>query len=98
MGKTSAFITLLTVELLLPHSHSLKEKRRVLRGLKERIRSKFNASVAETAYQDKWQRAVLAVCLVGSDKHHLLLSSAQISNLCKETPDIIITVIEQQWL
>ena len=36
-----------------------------MRGLRDRIRSKFNASVAEVGYRDKWQRAVLAVCLVG---------------------------------
>ena len=98
MSEQSCFVTLLTIELLIPHSHSLKEKRRAIRGLKDRIRSKFNASVAEIAYQNKWQRAVLAVCLVGGDKHYLSSNTAQIRSLCEEASDVTITAIDQQWL
>jgi uncharacterized protein len=98
MSEQSCFVTLLTIELLIPHSQSLKEKRRALRALKDRIRSRFNASVAEVAYQNKWQRAALAVCLVGSDKHYLQSNTAQIRNLCEEASDITITAIDQQWL
>ena len=98
MNKQSCFVTLLTIELLIPYSQSLKDKRQALRGLKERIRNKFNASVAEVAYQNKWQRAVLAVCLVGSDKHYLQANAAQIRNVCEEAADVTITTIEQQWL
>ena len=98
MNEQSCFVTLLTVELLIPHSRSLKDKRRALQGIKERIRSKFNASVAEVAYQDKWQRAVLAICLVGSDKHYLLSNTARIRTLCEEASDVTITAIELQWL
>lgn len=98
MNEQSYFVTLLTIELLIPHSQSLKDKRRAVRGLKDRIRSKFNASVAEVAYQNKWQRAVLAVCLVGGDKRYLLANTAKIRSLCEEASDVMITAIEQQWL
>jgi uncharacterized protein YlxP (DUF503 family) len=98
MSQQSCFVTLLTIELQIPCSQSLKDKRRVLRSLKDRIRSKFNASVAEVAYQDKWQRAVLAVCLVGSDKHHLLANTALIRTLCEEPSEVIVIATEQQWL
>ena len=98
MSEQSCFVTLLTIELLIPYSQSLKDKRRALQGIKDRIRSKFNASVAEVAYQNKWQRAVLAVCLVGSDKHYLSSNTAQIRNLCEEASDVTITAVEQQWL
>ncbi len=98
MNEPSCFVTLLTIELLIPYAHSLKEKRREVRGLKDRIRSKFNASVAEVGYQDKWQRAVLAVCLVGSEKSKLMSNTARIRNICEETTDIVITAIDQEWL
>ncbi|PKH06835.1 hypothetical protein CXF93_13180 [Moritella sp. Urea-trap-13] len=63
---------------MIPHAQSLKDKRREVRGLKDHIRSKFNASVAEVGYQDKWQRTTLAVGLVGSDKHLLESTAARI--------------------
>ena len=65
-----ATIGVLTLELRLENSHSLKEKRHVLEGLKTRLRNKFNVSVAEIDYQDLWQRAALAVVTVSSDHTH----------------------------
>ncbi|HUP19895.1 MAG TPA: DUF503 domain-containing protein [Gemmatimonadota bacterium] len=49
-------------------AQSLKEKRFVLRSLKDRIGQRFNVSVAETGYQDKWQRCELAVATVGPQR------------------------------
>lgn len=43
---------------------SLKEKRRVVRSLKDRLHGRFNVSVAETGHQDLWQRAELTACVV----------------------------------
>ncbi|HFB68493.1 MAG TPA: DUF503 domain-containing protein [Calditrichae bacterium] len=60
-------IALLTVELYIPGATSLKEKRMVIRGLKDRISHKYNVSVAELDYQDKWQRAQLGIVQIGND-------------------------------
>lgn len=98
MNGKACFVTLLTIELMIPHAQSLKDKRREVRGLKDRIRSKFNASVAEVGYQDKWQRATLAVGLVGSDKRQLESTTARIRTLCEEATEVIVTAIEQEWL
>ena len=57
----------LTWELSLPGCSSLKEKRSVIRSLRDRLRSRFNVSVAETALQDVHARAQLTVALVASD-------------------------------
>ena len=54
-------------DLSLPECLSLKDKRRVVKSLKDRLRKRFNVSVAETAYQDAWSRAELSVALVASD-------------------------------
>ena len=56
-----------TWELNLPGCSSLKEKRSILRSLKDRLRNKFNVSVAETAFQDVRKRAQLTIALVASD-------------------------------
>ena len=56
-----------TWELSLPGCASLKEKRSVIRSLRDRLRSKFNVSVAETALQDVHARAQLTIALVASD-------------------------------
>jgi uncharacterized protein YlxP (DUF503 family) len=58
-------VALLTLELFLSTSHSLKDKRTVLRRLKDRLGA-LNVSVAEVAHQDVWQRAGLAVATVAS--------------------------------
>lgn len=58
-------IGVLTVELFLPESHSLKEKRMVLRSVKDRLK-KFNVSVAETEYLDVWQRAGLEIVAIST--------------------------------
>ena len=55
------------VSLYLPENRSLKGKRRVIKSLVQRIKNKFNVSVAETASHDEWQRAVLSFCLVAND-------------------------------
>lgn len=55
-------------ELHLDGCTSLKEKRAVLRSLKDRLRGRHNVSVAETDYQDKWQRAELCAAIVSSDR------------------------------
>jgi uncharacterized protein len=58
-----AVVALLTLELFVSHAHSLKEKRMVLRRVKDRLAA-MNLSVAETAHQDLWQRATLSVVAV----------------------------------
>ena len=57
-------------ELHLPASQSLKDKRAVLKSLKDRLHQRFNVSVAETAHQDLWQRAELTASVVSTDRRH----------------------------
>jgi uncharacterized protein len=55
------------ITLFLSASHSLKEKRMVLRRVKTHVHEKFNAAIAEVGDNDLWQRAALAVTVVGKD-------------------------------
>ena len=65
-----ATVGVLTLELRLDTSHSLKDKRQVVKGLKDRLRHKFNVAVAEIDHQDLWQRALVAAVTVSSEQHH----------------------------
>jgi uncharacterized protein YlxP (DUF503 family) len=67
---SAARVALGMVELHLPDVASLKDKRHVLKGLKERVRARFEVSVAEVDHQDTWQRATLAVAYVSADARH----------------------------
>ena len=58
----------LSVDLHIPLSQSLKSKRRVVKSIKDRVRARHNVSVAEVGALDKWQRALLAVAMVANDR------------------------------
>ena len=60
-------VGIVRVELHLPGAQSLKDKRQVVRSLKERLRERVHASVAEVEYQDLWQRTAIGIAVVGSD-------------------------------
>jgi hypothetical protein len=57
----------LTLELVIYEAQSLKDKRRVVKSLKERIRNRFNVSVSEVEHQELRQRAGLVVAMVSND-------------------------------
>ncbi|MDD8026869.1 MAG: DUF503 domain-containing protein [Acidobacteriota bacterium] len=59
-------VGLLTLELHFPHARSLKDKRRELQGLKDRLR-RHNAAVAELDHQDVWQRTRLGIVTLNAD-------------------------------
>lgn len=61
-------IGILTIDILIPFSASLKEKRRVLKSLKDKLRNTFNISIAEIDYHDKWQRSRLAIANINQSK------------------------------
>lgn len=61
-------VAIARVTIFIGGSHSLKDKRMVVRRVKDLVRDKFNASIAEVAEHDVWQRAVLGITLVGADR------------------------------
>jgi len=64
-------IGLLTLEIHIPDARSLKDKRQVLRSLKDRLRAHFNVAVAELKHQEVWQRARVGVVSISGDGRHL---------------------------
>ena len=61
-------VGVLTLEIHVESSHSLKEKRHVVKSLKDRLRQKFNVSVSEIDHLDSWQSSVVAVVTVSIDR------------------------------
>ena len=59
-----------TIELHILEPNSLKEKRKVIKSIVSRVKNKFNVSIAEVGYQDKWQRSVLGVAVVSTAQDH----------------------------
>lgn len=57
-------------ELEVLGAQSLKDKRRVVKSLKERLQARFRVSAAETRHQDLWQRAEIAACVVSAEHGH----------------------------
>jgi len=63
-------IGVLTLEIHIEEAHSLKEKRHVVKSLKDRLRERFNVSVAEIDFLDSWQHSVIAAVTVSNDRVH----------------------------
>lgn len=64
-------IAYLTLELRIEGAHSLKDKRQVLRSIKDRLRNSFNISIAEIEVTDLWQRATLGVVSISNSRDYL---------------------------
>ena len=60
-------VALARLSIYIPHSHSLKEKRAVVRKIVDRMQARFKLHLSEVGGQDTWQRAVLGFAMVGSD-------------------------------
>jgi len=82
------FIGVCTFTVHIPDSGSLKTKRQSLRSLKDRIRSKFNVSVAEIEDNDLWQKATLAVAAVSNDRTHLNQTLDHVLDMVRSVPEL----------
>jgi hypothetical protein len=64
-------VGVLKLTLFIPENHTLKGKRGVLRKIKARVTNEFNVSIAECEDHDLWQKTILGVCQVGTDKGYI---------------------------
>jgi uncharacterized protein YlxP (DUF503 family) len=79
----------MTIQLFIPTTHSLKEKRSVIRSVIARLRNEFNISVAEVGEQDRWQLSVIGIACVSSDAPYLDGQMQAILNwLADNRPDL----------
>ena len=90
-------IGLLTLDLHFPGARSLKDKRMVLRRVKDRIK-KFNVAVSEVEHQDLWQRAALAVVTVSTDQTHADHELAAVADEIERVEPGLITRTDIEFL
>lgn len=95
--KRSSIAHLILV-LHIPGARSLKEKRHFLSGLIGRIRERYPVSVAETGYQDLWQRALVEVVMVSSDTRLPVRIFEKIVDLARSNPEIELLDSHQETL
>jgi uncharacterized protein YlxP (DUF503 family) len=90
-------VAVLSVELHIPYARSLKDKRMVLRRLKDRLQ-KFNVAVSEVEYQDLWQRAGLGVVAISTTADHVERELAAAADEIERLEPGLITRTEIEFL
>jgi len=91
-------VAVVQVELHIPTSRSLKEKRAALRPVVEGIRHRFQISVAEVGYQDKWQRALVGMAVVSDSVGHATAVVDSVQRWVWARPDIEVCRFETTWV
>ena len=77
----SMIVGVLRIELFIPESGSLKSKRYAIKSIKDRLKSRFNVSVAEVDNSDKWQRSSLGIAVVSNESKHIESILGNVMNL-----------------
>ena len=90
-------VALLHVELFIPYAQSLKDKRMVLRRVKDRLQ-KFNVAVAEVEHQDKWQRAGLGIVGISTTAEHVERELATVVDEIDRVEPGLVTRTEIEFL
>jgi uncharacterized protein len=91
-------IGLLRVEVHYPESGSLKTKRSTLKSVTDCLRKQFNVSVAEVEFQNLWQRSVLALATVNTDRSHANSTLSKALELLDDEADLQVTGVQTEFL
>lgn len=95
---TEAHFVAVSIEFLIHHAASLKEKRHVVASVKDRLRARFNASVAEIGALDQYQHAVLGMALVSNDRVVLEREVNAIRQFMVDVRDIELVDVAFEWM
>lgn len=91
-------ILLIQLSLQIPYANSLKDKRRQIKSLKDRLRKRFNVSVAETGALDTWRQAEMGVCMISNDRAYLEQQFSLIEALVLEYTELELVILRREWL
>lgn len=94
----STHIALVSIEFLIHHAASLKDKRRVVSSVKDRLRARFNAGVAELGYLDEWQRCSIGLVMLGNERAPVEREVNAVQNFMLEVRDIELVDVAWEWL
>jgi len=73
-------VGVLRLDIYIPQSQSLKAKRQIIKGLKDKLRRRFNVSICELADQDLWQRATLGVASLSTESSYVYLILSRVES------------------
>jgi uncharacterized protein YlxP (DUF503 family) len=90
-------VAVLKISLSIPQADSLKDKRRVLKSVKDKLRNKYNISVAEIGDQDIWKTARLAIAIVSNDSAYANGVASRVQDFCSNLREAIMTECELEW-
>ena len=94
----ATILGLMHLDLHVPQANSLKDKRRIVKGFKDRLGSRYPVSVAEVGGQETHRRVTLAVVMVSNDRRVIDSVLQKIQNLAATHRDMILVEHETQWL
>jgi len=89
-------IGILTIELDIPGNNSLKEKRRVIKSLIGRVKSRFNVSIAEVGENDKYRRAELGMSVVSNEKAHANTMLDHVADFIRGDGRVVVVHLEME--
>jgi len=93
-----ATVGVLTLELRLSESHSLKDKRHTVKSLKDRLRSRFNVAVAEIDFQDIWQRSLISAVTVSGSRPYAEQTLQQVEREAASMLGPALVDVTVEWL
>lgn len=91
-------IAALHVSFMIFDANSLKEKRRVMRSVKDRLRNTFNVSVAEVGSNDKWQIGELGITTVGNETQFVNSVMTKVEDFLETFPSIRVIEVDLEIL
>jgi uncharacterized protein YlxP (DUF503 family) len=91
-------VAALSLDLHLPHAHSLKEKRAVIKPIVEGCQRRFRVAAAEVDHQDRWQRAGLGVAAVSATAGHVVDVLDEVERFVWSFPEVEVVACERRWL
>jgi uncharacterized protein YlxP (DUF503 family) len=92
------FVLALEVDLHLPETRSLKDKRSIVKALVEGSKRRFGVAAAEVDHQQQWQRAVLGFAAVASTERHATDVIDEVDRFVWSHPDVQVLATERRWL
>jgi uncharacterized protein YlxP (DUF503 family) len=92
------FVASVRFELHIPDSHSLKQKRAVVKPIVEGARRRFHVASAEVDHLDAWQRADIAVAAVGATAAHVTDVLDEVDRFVWSFPEVEVLAAHRSWL
>ncbi|TNF33517.1 MAG: DUF503 domain-containing protein [Gammaproteobacteria bacterium] len=94
----SCHILYVVLTVHLPSAQSLKDKRRHIKSIKDRVHQQFNASIAEIDYLNEWQKSVMGIVMISNDRQYLEKQLNSIQTLLLQQHEVQLLDIHVEWL